>query len=254
MSILSRFRKQKEDGAPEELDETLANSEEEGLFMSTGAEQASPGEEAEPAAGTPVDKDATNQVEIDDLLEAAENNASSTIGEAVAENSDETPASQAEVDDLLEAAQDEPAAAEGADAAPEGENAAASQAEADDLLEAAQDEPAAAKGADAAPEGENAAASESEVDDLLEVAQGGEAGAEQENAAEASLLDGGAPAAEESTEKSDDPLSAFGEVVEESEIGDLLKGLEEVSAQELVTELREIRAMLPQVEEGQEEA
>jgi hypothetical protein len=172
-------------------------------------------------------------VEIDDLLEAAENDAPPTIGETVAESSDATLAD---------------------------EDAAASESEADNLLEAAQDEPAAAEGADAAPEGENAAASESEVDDLLEVAQDGGAGAEQESAAdaepkeEANPLDGGAPAAEESTEKSDDPLSAFGEVEEESEIGDLLKGLEEVSAEELVTELREIRAMLPQIEEGQEEA
>ncbi|MCH7552949.1 MAG: hypothetical protein IIC82_02995, partial [Chloroflexi bacterium] len=51
MSILSRFRKQKENEASDELDETLANFEEEGLLMSTGADQASPGKGAGPAAG-----------------------------------------------------------------------------------------------------------------------------------------------------------------------------------------------------------
>ena len=254
MSILSRFRSQnKKDKAPEDLDAALANSEEEGLFMPTGAEQASPGEEAKPAAGTPVDKDAASQAEIDDLLEAAECDAAPpTIGETVAENSDETAASQAEVDDLR-AVQDEPAAAESADAAPEGEDAAASEAEVDDLL-AAQDEPAAAESADVAPAVEHAVGSEAEVDDLLEAAQGGEAAAEQESAAEGSPLDGGTPADEESTETSDDPLAAFGEAVVESEIANLAKELEEVSAEELVAELREIRAMLPQIEKGQEEA
>ncbi len=244
MSILSRFRKEKKDEAPGELDAALANSEEEGLFISTGAEQTNPGEDAEPAAGTPVDNDATSQAEIDDLLEAAEDDtASSTIGEAVAANSAETAASEAKVDDLLPA-QGEPAAAEGADAAPVAEDAAASEPEVADLLEAAE-------GAGARPAVADAATSESEVDDLLEAAQGGGAAAEQE---EAAPLDVGTPAAEESTEASDDPLAAFGEVVAESEMSGLVKELEDVSVEELVAELREIRAMLPQIEEGQEEA
>ena len=244
MSILSRFRRQKEDEASEELDAALANSEEEGLFISTGTEQASPGGEAEPAAGTPVDNDATSQAEIDDLLEAAESDATpSTIGEAVAENSEETAASEAKVDDLLPA-QVEPAAAEGADATPIAEDAAPSEPEVDDLLEAAE-------GTGARPAVADAATSESEVDDLLETAQGGGAAAEQE---EADQLDVGTPAAEESTEASDDPLAAFGEVVAESEMSGLVKELEDVSVEELVAELREIRAMLPQIEEGQEAA
>ncbi len=215
MSLLSRFRKQKENEASDELDETLANSEEEGLLMSTGAEQASPEKGAEPAAGTPVDqeKDATNQ---------------------------------AEVDDLLEAAQDEPAAAESSDATLTAEDAPASEMEVDDLMEAAQDEPAAAEGADVAPGDENAAASDSGIDDLLEVAQGDGAGAEQEGAAEKEK--------EDPFETGTDALAAFEETEVESEIGDLLKGLEEVSVDELLTDLREIRAMLPQIEEGQEEA
>ena len=254
MSILSRFRSQnKKDKAPEELDAALANSEEEGLFMSTGAEQASPGEEAKPAAGTPVDKDATSQTEIDDLLEAAESGVvPPTIGDTVAENPDETAASRAEIDKLL-AAKDVPAVAERVRVASAVEDAATSEAEVDDLL-AAQDEPVAAEGADAAPAVDDAVASEAEVDDLLEAAQGGEAAEEQESATGASSLDAGTPADEESTETSDDPLAAFGEAVVESETADLAKELEEVSIEELVVELREIRAMLPQIEEGQEEA
>ena len=217
MSLLSRFRKQKENEASDELDETLANSEEEGLLMSTGAEQASPEKGAEPTAETPVDqeKDATNQ---------------------------------AEVDDLLEAAQDEPAAAESSDATLTAEDAPASEMEVDDLMEAAQDEPAAAEGADVAPGDENAAASDSGIDDLLEVAQGDGAGAEQEGAAEKEKEK------EDPFETGTDALAAFEETEVESEIGDLLKGLEEVSVDELLTDLREIRAMLPQIEEGQEEA
>ena len=224
MSILSRFRKSKEDEAPEELDEALANSDEGGLFMSTDAEQASPGEEAELATATPVaqEKDATNQAEIDDLLEAAEDDPSPTIGEADSESSDTALA---------------------------GEDAPASEVEVDDLLEAAQDEPAAAEGADVAPGDENAAASESGVDDLLEAAQGDGVGAEQESAADAVLKEEADP-----LETGTDALAAFEETEVESEIGDLLKCLVEVSAEELVTELREIRAMIPQIEAGQEEA
>ena len=238
MSILSLFRRQKEDKAPEELDEALAISEEEGLFISTGAEQASPGAVAEPAAGASVEEDATSQAEIDDLLEAADSDpVPSTIGEAVAESSDEavgedgTAASQAEID-KMRAAQDEPGAAGGADGAPEDENAAVAESE-------------------VAPEDGNAAAGESEVDDLLEAAQDGEAAAEQE---EANPLDAGTPVDEENTETSDDPLAAFGEAVVETEDADLLKDLEDVSVEELVTELREIRAMLPQIDESQEAA
>ena len=263
MSILSRFRRQKkEDTAPEELDETLANSEEEGMLMSTGAGQASPGEEAKPAAGTPVDNDAASEAEIDDLLEAAESGATPpTIGDTVAEKSDAPAASESGVDDLLEAAEGGEAATEGAGTAPVAEDAAASEADVDDLLEAAEGEEATAEGAGAAPVAEDAAASEAGGDDLLEAAEGreaaegGEAAAEQESAAEASPLYAGTPAEEESTEEtSDDPLAAFGEVVVESEVADLANELEDVSVEELVELLREVRAMLPQIDENQEAA
>ena len=230
MSILSRFRRQKkEDTAPEELDETLANSEEEGMLMSTGAGQASPGEEAKPAAGTPVDNDAASEAEIDDLLEAAESGVTPpTIGDTVAEKSDAPAASESGVGDLLEAAEGGEAATEGAGTAPVAEDAAASEAGGDDLLEAAEGR---------------------------EAAEGGEAAAEQESAAEASPLYAGTPAEEESTEEtSDDPLAAFGEVVVESEVADLANELEDVSVEELVELLREVRAMLPQIDENQEAA
>ena len=253
MSILSRFRRQKKHEAPEELDKTLANSEEEGLFISTGADQASSGEDAQPGAAASVAEDTTDQEEIDDLLEAAENDpAPSTIGMAVAESSDEavaedeTGASQAEIDKML-AAQDEPAAAESSDEAVAADEAGANQAD-DDLLEAAQDEPAVAEVADAAPEEEKVAASESDVDDLLEAAQDGEAAAEQQQEEEADPLAAG------SAEESDDPLAAFGDAVVESEDADLLKTLEDVPVEELLTEARELRALLPEIDESQEAA
>lgn len=112
------------------------------------------------------------------------------------------------------------------------ENAAQQQAAPDDLLEAA--EGGAAPG-DVRPYREG----QPQIDDMVEAA-GGEQPAPAAKSVELQSI------SVESSDGADDPLmAAFRDSTVASDVGDLTQDIEDISVEELVAELREVRSMLP---------
>ena len=210
-----KHKKNDDDGDLAELDELDAD-EKEGLFIDTSP---APETAAEPAAATAA---ATAPLDDDDV-------------------------------DLDEAAEPEQAAAEASDLAPAEEpasNEPTAGAVAEAQIVAAEAQTAAAKAQIAAAQAPGAAAQAPAGADPLEedAADGGgalELDADEEESPQGEETEGDSD--DDDADDADDALSAFRGPIKTSFASKLTKDIDDISMEDVVKEVREVRAMLPAI-------